>query len=139
MGTLCISCWYHQLVSSSQKPPPSQVTPRYPRCQLKALEIPNSERKFFMLCCVDLHYGSEKLDSLWALVKDPFIRELFFHYLLGVDSSSLKEGRAPFTTFKQQIQSAQAPNANKWIKHLPTDTDAMCTCPVYISTVVSSM
>ena len=92
-----------------------------------------------MLCCADLHYGSEKLDSLWALVKDPFIQELFFHYLLRVDSNSLKEGRAPFTAFKQQIQSTQAPNANKWIKHLLIDTDAMCTCPVYISTVVSSM
>ena len=95
----------------------------------KAVEIPNSERRFFMLCCVDLHYSQEKLDSLWALVKDPSIHELFFHYLLSVDSSSVKKGQAPFTAFKQQIQSVQAPNAIKWIKHLLTDTDALCSCP----------
>jgi len=95
----------------------------------KAVEIPNSERRFFMLCCTDLRYSQEKLDSLWALVKDPSVQELFFHYLLGVDSSIVKKGQAPFTAFKQQIQSAQAPNAIKWIKHLLTDTDAMCTCP----------
>ncbi len=95
----------------------------------KAVEIPNSERRFFMLCCVDLHYTQEKLDSLWALVKDPSIHELFFHYLLGVDSSIVKKGQAPFTAFKQQIQSAHAPNAIKWMKHLMTDTDSMCSCP----------
>ena len=77
----------------------------------KAVEITNSEHRFFMLCCVDLHYDQEKLHSLWALLKDPSIQELFFHYLLGVNSSSVKTGRAPFTAFKQQIQSAQAPNA----------------------------
>ena len=95
----------------------------------KAVEIPNSERRFFKLCCVDLHYSQEKLHSLWALLKDPSIQELFFHYLLGVDSSLVKKGQAPFTAFKQQIQSAQAPNAIKWIRHLLTDIDAMCTCP----------
>jgi len=95
----------------------------------KAVEIPNSERRFFMLCCIDLHYSREKLESLWALVKDPSIHELFFHYLLGIDSSSVIKGQAPFTAFKQQIQSAQAPNAIKWIKHLLTDTESLCSCP----------
>ena len=95
----------------------------------KAVEIPNSNRRFFMLCCIYLHYSQEKLDSLWALVRDPSIQELFFHYLLGIDSSSVRKGRAPFTAFKQQIQSAQAPNAIKWIKHLLTDTNALCSCP----------
>ena len=41
----------------------------------------------------------------------------------------MKKGQAPFTAFKQQIQSAQAPNAIKWVKHLLTDTDALCGCP----------
>ena len=41
----------------------------------------------------------------------------------------MKKGQAPFTAFKQQIQSAQAPNAIKWVKHLLSDTDALCTCP----------
>ncbi len=94
----------------------------------KAVEIPNSERRFCMLCCVDLHYSQEKLDSLWALVKDPSIHELFFHYLLGLDSSIVKKGQTPFTAIKQQIQSPRAPNAIKWMKHLMTDTDSMCSC-----------
>ncbi|DBB15941.1 TPA: hypothetical protein ACH3X3_003315 [Trebouxia sp. C0006] len=45
----------------------------------KVVEILNSERRFFMLCCVDLHYSQEKQDSLWALIKGPSIHELFFH------------------------------------------------------------
>ena len=46
-----------------------------------------------------------------------------------MDSNIVKKGQAPFTAFKQQIQSAQAPNAIKWMKHLVTDTDSMCSCP----------
>lgn len=95
----------------------------------KVVEILNSERRFFMLCCVDLHYSQEKQDSLWALIKGPSIHELFFHYLLSVDSSIVKKGQAPFTAFKQQIRSAHALNAINWMKHLMTDLHFICSCP----------
>lgn len=92
----------------------------------KAVEVPNEERRFFLLQCTRIAYSKEHLDLLWASVKDDTVQRLFYLYCLGIDTSCIQKGQAPFTEFKQVLQSQQAPMAIKWIKHvILSDPDAL--------------
>ncbi len=96
----------------------------------KAVQVPNEERRFFMLRAMRIIHGTAAQDRqwwghAWSLVQDPLFRATFFHYLLTIDVSRIQKGRAPPTSFKQLIQAQQAPEAIKFCKELLYDTKLM--------------
>lgn len=92
----------------------------------KAVEVPNEERRFFLLQCTRLTYSKAHWDLLWANVQDDTVRRLFYQYCLTIDTSIITKGQAPFTQFKQSLQADQAPMAIKWVKHvILSDPDAL--------------
>lgn len=87
----------------------------------KAVQIPNEERRFFMLTATRKHYTAGQWSELWAAVKDPTFQALFFHFLQTVDTSGIIKGQAPMTQFKTKIQAQQAPATIKFCKALLDD------------------
>lgn len=103
----------------------------------KAVSIPMEERRFFLLNGQKVLYGptdhsaahKKRMTLLWTLVKDPQFQQLFYQYLLTVDTSNMTKGRAPFTAFKQELQQEQAPAAIRFCIALLDDPDLMA-CPM---------
>lgn len=92
----------------------------------KAVNIPNEERRFFMLNCTRINYSKQHWEKLWSLVTDQDVRELFYLHCINLDVNCIQRGQAPFTAFKQVLQSEQAPMAIKWLKHVVlSDIDAL--------------
>ncbi len=95
----------------------------------KAVEVPNSERRFFLKVCKQMH-SSEKFKELFALAKDAGVCEFFFQFLRTVDISKIEIGRAPLTTVKLESMSAQAPLAIRWLMSAVMDNPRMmCYVP----------
>lgn len=92
---------------------------------MKAVQVPNEERRFFMLEALRKAYTKNDWSALWALVKDPTFQELFFQLLLSIDTSCIVKGQAPMTAFKQRIQARQAPETVKFLKDLLDDPSLM--------------
>lgn len=86
----------------------------------KAVQIGQSERRFFMLQAKRKSppYRKEEWSHMWALVKDPSFHALFFQHLLAIDTSIIVKGQAPMTAFKTTIQSRQASPPIKFLKEL---------------------
>lgn len=97
----------------------------------KAVQIPNEERRFFMVHAIRLMHGNSPAQNrawwanAWSLVKDPSFQTLFYHYLSNYDTSSIHKGQAPFSKYKNEIQAQQAPEAIKFLKDLLIDTNIM--------------
>ena len=85
---------------------------------MKAVQVPNEERRFFMLEARRKHYSQAEWSTMWALVKDPSFQHMFFQYLMSLDTSIIQKGQAPMTAFKTKIQARQAPEAIKFVKAL---------------------
>ncbi len=92
---------------------------------MKAVQVPNEERRFFMLEAARKHYSQAEWSAMWALVKDPSFQELFFQFLLSIDASCVVKGQAPMTAFKTRIQARQAPEAVRFLKDLLDDPALM--------------
>ncbi len=93
------------------------------------MEVPNSERRFFLKVCKQMH-SSEKFKELFSLAKDAGVCEIFFQFLRTVDVSKIEIGRAPVTTVKLESMSAQAPLAIRWLKSAVMDNHTiMCYVP----------
>ena len=84
----------------------------------KAVQIGQSERRFFMLQAKRKNYDGKQWSRMWALVKDPSFHALFFQHLLAIDTSIIIKGQAPMTAFKTTIQSRQASPPIKFLKEL---------------------
>jgi hypothetical protein len=52
-------------------------------------------------------------------------QELFYQFLLSVDTSNMVKGQAPHTSFKQRIQAQQAPEAIKFLVAALDDVSIM--------------
>lgn len=87
----------------------------------KAVLVGQSERRFFMLQPKRKQYSKPQWTDMWYQVKDPAFQELFFQHLLSIDTSVIIKGQAPMTTFKQVIQSEQAPPTITFLKELLHD------------------
>ena len=85
---------------------------------MKAVQVPNEERRFFMLEAIRKHYTQADWSAMWALVKDPSFQHLFYQYLLPLDTNIIHKGQAPMTAFKTRVQARQAPEAIKFMKGL---------------------
>lgn len=92
---------------------------------MKAVQVPNEERRFFMLEALRKAYTKGDWSAMWALVKDPTFQELFFQHLLSIDTSCIVKGQAPMTAFKQRMQARQAPETIKFLKDLLDDPTLM--------------
>lgn len=97
----------------------------------KAVQVPNEERRFFMLHAERVMHGNTAAQNrqwwahAWSLVKDPAFQALFYHYLATYDTSSVHKGQAPLTKYKTEIQAQQAPEAIKFLKDLLIDGQIM--------------
>ncbi len=92
---------------------------------MKAVQVPNEVRRFFMLQAARKQYTQAEWSSMWALVKDPSFQELFFQFLLSINTSRVVKGQAPMTAFKTRIQARQAPEAIRFLKDLLDDPSLM--------------
>ncbi len=98
-----------------------------------AVRVPNEERRFFLLRALRILYGTsassaahkKHMAHLWNCVKDPTFQELFYQFLLSVDTSNMVKGQAPHTSFKQRIQAQQAPEAIKFLVDALDDVNIM--------------
>ena len=91
----------------------------------KAVQVPNEERRFFMLRAQRKQYSQGQWSTMWAQVKDPDYQALFWNYLMTVDTSRIIKGQAPKTSYKTSIQARQAPEAIKFCKALLDDPKLM--------------
>ena len=99
----------------------------------KAVQVPNEERRFFLLRASRILYGTsassathkKHMAHLWNCVKDPTFQELFYQFLLGVDTSNILKGQAPHTSFKQRIHAQHAPEAIKFLVDALDDVSIM--------------
>ena len=95
----------------------------------KAVEVPNSERRFFLKVGKQTH-NAKRFKELFALAKDAGVCEIFFQFLRTVDISKIEIGRAPLTTVKLESMSAQAPLAIRYLKSAVMDNPRiMCYVP----------
>jgi hypothetical protein len=85
---------------------------------MKAVQVPNEERRFFMLEAIRKHYTQADWSAMWALVKDPSFQYLFYQYLTSLDTNIIHKGQAPMTAFKTRVQARHAPEAIKFMKAL---------------------
>ncbi len=84
-------------------------------------------------CACSILYGTlassaahkKHMAHLWNCVKDPTFQELFYQFLLSVDTSNMVKGQAPHTSFKQRIQAQQAPEAIKFLVAALDDVSIM--------------
>ncbi len=66
----------------------------------KAVAITSDDRRYWIKNTVVMQYSDEQW-SLWSLVNNSCIREVFYQYLVNsVDTSVIKIGRAPMTSSK---------------------------------------
>jgi hypothetical protein len=99
----------------------------------KAVQVPNEERRLFLLRASRILYSTsassathkKHMAHLWNCVKDPTFQELFYQFLLGVDTSNIVKGQAPHTSFKQRIQAQQVPVAIKFLVDALDDVSIM--------------
>jgi len=95
----------------------------------KAVAITSDDRRYWSKNTKVMQYSDEQWASLWALVHDANIREIFFQYLRTcVDISGVKIGRAPMTAAKANAASRQAPVAAKWLKTAVLEQPSSAAC-----------
>ena len=87
----------------------------------KAVEVGQSERRFFMLSPKRKNYAPGVWANMWYQVKDPSFQELFYQYLQTIDTSIITKGQAPMTSYKKRVQSDQAEPAVIFLKELLND------------------
>jgi hypothetical protein len=91
----------------------------------KAVQIPQSERRFFMLSPKRKHYAPRDWANMWYQVKDPAFQEMFYQYLQTIDTSIITKGQAPLTAFKTHVRATQAPPTIRFLKELLYDATLM--------------
>jgi hypothetical protein len=91
----------------------------------KAVEVGQSERRFFMLQPKRKQYRKDEWKDMWYQVKDPTFQELFYQYLQTIDTSIITKGQAPMTAFKTHIRASQAPPTIRFLKELLYDPTLM--------------
>ena len=83
----------------------------------KAVAISTDDRRYWMKNTVGMKYPDEHWATLWKLVDNPIIREVFYQYLVNcVDLTGFPQ-RAPMTSSKAEAAAEQCPVGIKWRNH----------------------
>jgi len=95
----------------------------------KAISVTSDDRRFWLKICKPMRYSDDKWTSMWALVNNASIREIFFQYLRTcVDTSKVRIGRAPMTSAKAAAASQQCPVGIKWLKTVVLEAPSSAAC-----------